>query len=248
MSKTTCDSLFNGDLLCHQHTDGYRFSIDAVLLGHYVTTTYCKGRILDLCCGCGIIGLILAYRCTDVSITGMELQVKLAGLALKNSVDNGLNDRVTIIQGDLKNISGYLDPESIQAVVCNPPYGKQQAGRINYSSEAAIARHEISATLEDCVQAASFAVQNRGRVMFIYPSSQLPFLIQVLYSKKLVPKQIQPIYSYPEASEAKLVIVDCVKNGGEQCALLPPLYIYCCKNGPYSPEVAAMYIQSEKRG
>ncbi len=244
MSDITSDSLFDGKLICHQYKDGYRFSIDAVLLAHYAQSACTGDTVLDLCCGCGIIGLILAYRCENISVIGLELQPNLVGLARTNSLENGFEDRFTVIRGDVKTISYTLKPESVQTVVCNPPYGKQKSGRISHSREAAIARHEIHADLQDCVKAASYAVQNRGRVFFIYPSTRLPVLIQALYSSRLVPKKIQPVYSYPESLHAKLVIVESVKNGGEECTLSVPVYIYQYKNGPYSPEVAVMYARS----
>ncbi|PIE57886.1 MAG: hypothetical protein CSA33_06345 [Desulfobulbus propionicus] len=242
--EITRDSLFAGALCCQQYREGYRFSIDAVLLAHYSLSVCSQGKVLDLCCGSGIVGLIMAYRSAQLSVTGVELQNKLADLARVNSLENGMANRFEVIQGDLRCINQFLAPESMQVVVCNPPYGKMETGRLSRLAEAAIARHEMQADMQDCVRAASFAVQNRGRVVFVYPAVRLPSLLIELSHHRLITKKIQPIYSYPDSSEAKLVLVESMKNGGDHCVLLPPLYIYQYKKGPYSQEVLNMYDPS----
>ena len=69
----TDDTLFNGRLVCRQHRNGYRFSLDAVLLAHFCQPAS-RDKVLDLGCGCGVIGLVLCYRHPEVQVTGLELQ------------------------------------------------------------------------------------------------------------------------------------------------------------------------------
>ena len=242
----TDDTLFEGRLICHQHRDGYRFSVDAPLVAHFCRPRK-SNRVLDIGCGCGVISLILCHRYPDLHVTGLELQPALAQLAQANGIANNFQDRFTVQQGDLRKIRDYMQPESFDIVISNPPYHKTGSGRINHEDECAIARHELKADPVSLIAAAAFAVKNRGTVVCIYPAERLATLMTVMESKRLVPKQVQPVYSYPEADQATLVMVEAIKNGGEGLQLLPPLYIYQYPNGPYSSAMEKMY-QNPKSG
>uniref|UniRef100_UPI0040575A39 tRNA1(Val) (adenine(37)-N6)-methyltransferase n=1 Tax=Candidatus Electronema sp. TaxID=2698783 RepID=UPI0040575A39 len=236
----TDDTLFNGRLVCRQRRDGYRFSVDAVLLAHFCRPAG-HGRALDLGCGCGVISLILCHRYPQLRLTGLELQSALAALAQSNAEANQLADRFEVLQGDLRRIKDAVPPESFDLVVSNPPYHRAGGGRISQMDECALARHELAADPESVLAAAAFAVQNRGMVCCIYPAERLAEVLTVMTHNKLIPKRLQPVYSYPEDDRARLVLIEAMKNGGEGLRLLPPLYVYQHRNGPYSAEVARMY-------
>ncbi|MCI5222994.1 MAG: methyltransferase domain-containing protein, partial [Candidatus Electrothrix sp. AR4] len=136
----TDDTLFNGRLICHQHKKGYRFSVDAVLLAHFARPS-AEDRVLDLGCGCGVIGLILCHRYPELRLTGLELQSALAELTRKNARANRLHDRFTVKLGDLRRIKQHIRSESYNMVVTNPPYHRTGSGRISREDECAVARH-----------------------------------------------------------------------------------------------------------
>ncbi|MCI5167931.1 MAG: tRNA1(Val) (adenine(37)-N6)-methyltransferase [Candidatus Electrothrix sp. GM3_4] len=236
----TDDTLFNGRLICRQHRDGYRFSLDAVLLAHFCRPAS-RDKVLDLGCGCGVIGLILCYRHPDIQVTGLELQPALADLSKQNIQANNLQDRFAVINGDLRIIKKHLRAESYELVLSNPPYHRVGCGRISQEDECALARHELTADPDSVIAAAAYAVKNRGTVACIYPAERLATVTAVMMKKRLVPKRIQPVYSYPEDNRARLVMIEAIKNGGEGLRLLPPLYVYQYPNGPYSAELTAMY-------
>ncbi|RWX45284.1 Methyltransferase domain-containing protein [Candidatus Electrothrix marina] len=236
----TDDTLFNGRLVCRQHRDGYRFSLDAVLLAHFCRPAS-RDNVLDLGTGCGVISLVLCYRHPDIQVTGLELQPALAELALNNAQANKLEDRFAVQQGDLRTIKQHLRAESYELVLSNPPYHKVGCGRISQEDECALARHELTADPDSVIAAAAYAVKNRGTMTCIYPAERLATVLAAMMKKRLVPKRIQPVYSYPEDDRARLVMIEAMKNGGEGLRLLPPLYIYQYPDGPYSAEVAAMY-------
>jgi len=238
--ELTENTLYNGKLICCQYRDGYRFSVDAVLVAHFCRL---KGgaHVLDLGCGSGIIGLQLAYLHPGIALTGLEIQEDLVALARKNVNRNQLNNRIEIVEADVCSIGKILAAESFDLVVCNPPYRKFGSGRINLGDQAAIARHELKADLADMLDGAAYSVKNRGAVVLVYPAVRFAHLAAVLAEKKLAMKRFQPVYSYPEDSQARLVLVEAVKNGGEECRILPPFYIYSEKNGAYSQEMQRMY-------
>lgn len=239
-SLLTDDTLFDGNLICRQYKQGYRFSIDSVLLAHF-SRPLATNHVLDLGCGCGVISLILAYRYHELKIIGLELQPELALLAHENVAANKMESRISVIEGDLRKIDETVSPESFDLVICNPPYRHPGTGRISPTDQRARARHEIDSQLDDIIGAAAFAVKNRGRACFVYPAKRTMSLIHSLKNKKLEPKTFQPVYSYPDSKEASLVLVEAIKNGGEEVQILSPLYIYTKKNGPYSGQVQEYY-------
>lgn len=239
----THDTLFAGELLCAQPVEGYRFSIDSVLAAQFVLPKAGQ-RLLDLGCGSGIIGLILAYRVPDLVVHGLELQPPLAALAQNNIEANGYGAKMKILQGDVGRIAEVVRAETYDQVVCNPPYGPPNGGRINRHAQAAVARHELSGTLEGFVRAAAYAVRNRGRVVFVYPARRGADLITLLARHRLTPKRLQPIYSSPGPGSARLLLIEAVKNGGEQFEVLAPFYIYQQQNGAYSEAMQALYQEN----
>jgi tRNA1Val (adenine37-N6)-methyltransferase len=236
----TDDTLFDGRLICRQHRDGYRFSVDAVLAASFCTPPP-QGKVLDLGCGCGVISLILCHRYPELQVTGIELQPRLAELSRSNSSANEFQNRFMIQEGDLGRIREFMQPESFDCVVTNPPYRRPGSGRINREDECAIARHELKTDLESVIAAASFCVKNRGLAVCIYPADRLASLIHTMQKHRLTAKRILPVYSYPEDNRARLVVVEAAKNGGEGVCLLPPLYIYQYPDGPYSQEMERFY-------
>ena len=239
------DSLFDGKLVCLQHKEGYRFSIDSVILAHFIRPE--KGDIiLDLGSGCGIISLILGYRWKDVlkSITGVEKQSSLVNLAKHNITLNRFDKLCHVFKGDVKSLFETVDRESFTKVLCNPPFFQSGTGRINKNREALLARHQISATLSDFISAAAAAVKNRGATYFIYPAQGLGDLLLLSKENRLEPKQIMFVYSYPQPHKcAELVLVKCLKNGGNGVDIMAPFYVYIEKNGAYSPEMARYYAR-----
>lgn len=233
------DTLFDGKLFCSQSLNGYRFSIDAILLAHFATPRP-EEQVLDLGAGCGVISLILAYRHPSLVLTCLEIQESLAALISLNICQNGLGCRIRLLRGDLRRINEVLEVGSCDLVVCNPPYYRLGSGRQNSNDEQLVARHELEAGLPDVVKAAAFALRTRGRLALIYPAARAVSLLVTLRQYQLEPKRLQMVHSYPGA-DGGLLLVEAVKGGGEELVILPPLYIYTRSGGGYSPAVAAFY-------
>ncbi len=242
------DTLFNGRLFCLQHTDGYRFSVDAVLAAHFQQPAQ-GASILDLGCGCGIISLIVMYRWKTriKEITALEVQPQLAELSRRNFAENGFADQCRVVSGNLVNILDFFPPESFSLVICNPPYYREGSGRTSADPESLYARHQILAGLAEIVGASSAAVKTGGIVVFVYPAEGLGELVGELSRARLVLKRLQCVYSYPHpAAPARLVLVAAMKNAGSGLQLLPPFYIYTRKNGDYSEEMKKLYSPNQE--
>jgi tRNA1Val (adenine37-N6)-methyltransferase len=237
--ELTHDSLFNGRLTCRQHRDGYRFSVDAVLLAHFFTPQPAE-TVLDLGTGCGIIPLILAYRRPGLRLTGLELQPQLVELARYNVESNGLADRVRILAGDLRVLDTLLAPGSFQRVVCNPPYRKVDEGRQNPDPEQAVARHELRADLEAVVRASDWLLPVGGKVDLIFPAARRAELLTVMREVGFAPGRMQAVHGYP-GGPGKLILLEGIKGGGGDLEIMPPFFICREQGGEHSPEMALCY-------
>ena len=235
----TDDSLFDGRIRCMQRSSGYRFSLDAVLLGNFISIRPAE-NILDLGCGSGIVSLILAYRWPSSQLTGLDIQPDLVELARENVAQNNLQEKIRILQGDLRQIDKYIKAGQFDWVISNPPYRKMGTGRRNIEPEQLVARHETTADVSSVVKATVWALKNKGRAAFIYPAARGATVLYELKKQGLEPKRMQMVYSYP-GSSATLLLVEAIKNGGEELTILPPFYVYQESEGEYSPEMEACY-------
>ncbi len=234
----TGDSLFNGKLVVRQSREGYRFSIDAVLLAGLTAVKPCE-RVMDLGAGCGVVPLILAYRNLGREFVGVEIQETLAELAETNVAANGFSDRIAIRRMDLREAKDCFDAGSFDLVVSNPPYRRLETGRVNRNGQRAVARHEISASVSDVFDAANHLLPVKGRLAVIYPAPRLDHLIAAARGRGFSPKRLTVIYSNA-ASPARLVHLESRKGGGEELFVAPPFFIYG-ERGQYSEAMKAFY-------
>ena len=232
------DDLLKGKLSIIQKIEGYRFSIDPILLAGFAHIKRCD-LVADLGAGSGVISLILAYRHRQIKITGIEIDAEQADMASRSLTLGSLNKRAAIIKGDLKEIKSLSPPEIYSVVVANPPYGKATSGRINPDEKIAAARHEIRGGLYDFLKAAAYLLKYRGRVNLIYPARRLADLIYDMRMTGIEPKRLRSVHSN-RGEPAKLVLLEGVKGGGVEMKVMDPLYIYDGK-GNYSKEVEGMY-------
>ena len=238
----TVDALFGGGLKLYQQKQGYRFSIDAILLADFATVRS-GNKVIDLGTGNGIVPLILAYRYASISVTGIEIQQQMAERATRNIRLNGYEDRIVIEQMDITSTVERFEPESFDTIVCNPPYRQATSGRLSPSSEKQIARHEIKARLHDFVRAAAFLVKNKGRFACIQLGERTVDVVSAMRSAGLEPKRMRTVHPFSEAN-ASMVLVEAVRGGRSGIDILPPLIIYDSTNN-YTAELNAIAARSE---
>ncbi len=244
MVKETLDNLSLGNLQLFQAENGYRYSLDPVLLARFVSIAAGE-TVVDLGTGCGIIPLILAQISAAGSLLGIERQPLLADRAKRNVEINQLTDRVTIIADDIRRVADLLPAASCDLVVTNPPYRHLGSGRIAPNDERAAARHELAGGLADFVAAASWLLKNGGSFAVIYLVERLPELLAGMVAKDIEPKRLRMVH--PRQGEAaKMVLLEGRKGGRPGLQVEKPLYIY--KNGEggrdYTEEVLQMYEET----
>jgi len=231
-------SLFEGRLSLYQYKEGYRFSIDSLLLAAFARERV-RGQVADLGTGSGVLPLLLARSAEVSSITGFEIQPDLAELARRNVELHKLDGRVSIEQADIKKMRSLRRAETFDAAVANPPFYPLGTGRINPNAQDAGARHELLATLQDFVGAAARLVKNGGRFCAIFPASRGADFICTMRANKIEPKALRCVHSR-EGENAVMVLVEGMKNAGSQATILPPLVIYA-SGQTYGSEVQAMF-------
>jgi len=232
----TLDELRLGGLRIIQKKNGYRFSVDPVLLcafGHLR-----RGEtVADLGTGSGVLPLLLAERSAAGGITGIELQPSLADCARRNVRLNGMENRVRILEGDLRRLNLELY-QRFDAVFANPPFRKPETGRKSPDPQRAGARHELSGCLEDFLKTAFLLLKDGGRFYLVFPAERLAELLEEVRRERLEPKRLRCVHSR-QGESAKLVLVEGRKRGRTGMVVDSPLVLY--EGAVYSPEVLAIY-------
>jgi len=233
----TLDSI--RDIRLYQPKNGYRFSVDSLLLYDFVNLRK-AGRIADLGAGSGIIGILLAGKYPDASVDLFEIQDNLIKLAEKNVVLNNVEDRVHVIKCDLRDLpSGQSAFPRYDLVVSNPPFRRLKSGRLNAEEEKSIARHEITLRLHECIDAASSLLRSKGRLCIIYHPCRLSELLDVMRRRGIESKRMRFVHSTP-STEAKMVLLEAVQGGRVGLKVEEPLYIYR-EDGGYTEEMERLY-------
>jgi tRNA1Val (adenine37-N6)-methyltransferase len=234
----TLEDLLGGGLRILQKKRGYRFSLDALLLAHFIRL---KGNepAVELGTGSAVIPIILQHRFGRKKIIGIEIQEHLADMALRNVRMNAMEDRIDILAGDVRNIQSLLKPRSCRVVFFNPPYRKASSGRVNPDREKALARHEIAGSLGDFLAAARHVLKEKGSVFVIYPARRLVELVWRMRLNRMEPKRLRMVHTRA-SSAAVFALVEGVMDGGEELEVIPPIFIYD-EGGSYSKEMKTLF-------
>ena len=213
------DNFMEGRLKVIQSKDGYRFSIDAILLSEFVTVRL-GDVVVDLGTGCGIILLVLLLAKPVGHVFGLEIQKELAAQAKRNTSLNGFETKMEVIIGDIRNPP--MARKWADVVLCNPPYRQVKSGRINPDPRRAVARHELLASIDDVLMAATGLLRRNGRLALIYPSVRLTDILVRMRRFGLEPKRLR--INYPTLkSRAELALIEASLGGRPGLEIGPPL-------------------------
>jgi tRNA1Val (adenine37-N6)-methyltransferase len=245
MKSETIDTILSGALTVVQPRDGYRFSIDSILLGRFVKVRK-RDRVLELGAGCGVISIMIAALWHPREVVAIEIQPEMAVLAERNAALNQL-DSIRVVNADLRaRRIGQLAPASFDVVVANPPYRALHRGRTSPNPGRRIARDESSATLAEFVTAAKRYASNGAKVAFVFDASRSTELLRWLSTNSLEPKRIRFVHPRADAP-ASTILVEARKGGGLETIVEPPLFLYD-RPGVYSDEARALMQNSAPNG
>lgn len=220
----TVDELLGGRIKIFQKEKGYRFSLDVLLIAHFVHLK--RGdHIVDLGTGSGVIAMIMAGRRECSKVIGVDIQEEFVDMAKRSVECNNLQEKVDIRMGDIRTIETLFDGNSFDVSIFNPPYRKLKSGRINPSNQKSIARHEIKGTLHDFLRAAAYVLKKSGRAYIIYPATRMVELLSSMRTAGIEPKRMRLVHSHSD-SRGEFVLVEGKKGGREELEVLPPLVVY----------------------
>ena len=232
------DDLQRGGFQIIQNPAKFCFGMDAVLLSGFSWIRK-NEKVLELGTGNGILPILLAAKTEGRQFTGLEIQPELADMASRSVILNDLTDRITIMEGDLRQADQLLGRASFDVVVSNPPYMNQNHGLTNPQEAKAIARHEITCSLEDVVCQASRVLKPGGRFFMVHRPHRLAEIMHWLDHYRMEPKRMRMVHPYEDA-DANMVLIESVRGAGSWLKMEPPLIVYESA-GVYTKEILQIY-------
>lgn len=237
--KVINDLVYFKDLKIVQNKNYFNFSLDSILLPNFVELTKSNKKILDLCTGNAPIPLVLSTK-TNAKIYAVEVQKEIFELAEDSIKMNGLEDKIILINDDVKNIVNNFETDTFDIITCNPPYFKKgEKSILNENEIKSIARHEIKIELEDVIKISRKLLKNGGSLNIVHRTDRLIEIIDIMKKNNIEPKRIR--FIYPKVGkESNLVLIDGRKNGKTGLKILSPLYVHK-EDGSYTEEVLEMF-------
>lgn len=231
------DDLIIGGLKIIQHEQDFCFSLDAVLLSRFATLRP-GASVVDLGTGSGVIALLLSALGAGKTV-GVELDGRAAAMADRSIRLNGLTDKIQILQGDFRDIRELLPAGVWELVVCNPPYRPVGRGYLNENGRQAIARHELTARLEDVLAAARYLVKYRGRFAMVHLPERMPEILQAMSLGGIEPKRLRLVQPSP-GKKPNMLLVEGIRGARPGLEVLPPLIVHQADGG-YTEEIQSYY-------
>ena len=204
-----------------QNPDKFCFGMDAVLLSDYAGIKK-DSRVMDLCSGTGIVPILLEAKYEAAYIEGLEYQKDCVDMARRSVTMNGLDGKITMTEGDVREVKEHYPQGSFDYVTCNPPYMTGHHGQTNKNYGKAIARHEILCSLEDVVLAAKWLLKETGHLIMVHRPFRLAEIFYCLKENKLEPKRMRLVYPYVD-KEPNMVLIEAVKGGRQRITVESPL-------------------------
>ena len=232
------DDLVRNGYKIIQNKDKFCFGMDAVLLTAFAKVNAGE-RVLDLGTGTGIIPILLEAKTEGQHFTGLEIQGESVDMARRSVKLNNLEEKIDIVEGDIKEASSVFRKASFDVVTSNPPYMDDNHGIKNPDMPKAIARHEILCTLDDVVREAALLLKTGGRFYMVHRPHRLTEIICTLKQYRLEPKRIRFVHPY-EDKEANMVLIESVRGGRKMIKVENPLIVYE-KPGVYKKEIHELY-------
>lgn len=214
------------------------FGMDAVLLSGFAGVREGE-KVLDLGTGTGIIPILLSAKTPAKHLTGLEIQEESADMARRSVMLNRLEEKITIVTGDIKEAGKLFSAASFDVVTSNPPYMTGKHGLTNPEDAKAIARHEILCTLEDVISKAALLLRPGGNFFMVHRPFRLAEIMTLLQQYKLEPKRMQMVYPYVD-KEPNMVLIEANRGGRPRMRIEKPLIIYR-EPGVYMPEIYDIY-------
>lgn len=221
-----------------QNPGRFCFGMDAVLLSGFARARQ-GDRVIDLGTGTGIIPILMEAKTKAEKFTGLEIQPDSADMARRSVRMNGLEKKIEIITGDIKEAESLFGAASFDVVTSNPPYMTEHHGLTNPEEPKAIARHEILCTLEDVISQSSRLLKPGGNLFMVHRPFRLVDIFVLLRKYKLEPKRLKLVYPFVD-KEPNMVLIEANRGGRARMTVEKPLIVYK-EQGVYTEEIYDIY-------
>ncbi|MGN1311078.1 MAG: tRNA1(Val) (adenine(37)-N6)-methyltransferase [Clostridia bacterium] len=237
------DDLEFNNLKIIQNEKEFCFGMDAVLLSDFAKDIKQNSKIIDFGTGTGILPILLSGKTENTEIYGVEIQEKMAEMATRSVKLNRLENRIKIINEDIKNLKNIFKKNTFDVVITNPPYKINNTGLKNENEGKLISRHEVKCNLEDIIISAKDMLKDKGVFYMVHRPERIVDICELLRKYKIEPKIIRFVYPKKE-KEANLVLIKSVKNARKFLKIEKPLIIYE-ENGDYKEEIFKIYNKKQ---
>ena len=207
-----------------QNPERFCFGMDAVLLSGFARAKK-QERCLDLGCGNGIIPILMEAKTEGKHFTGLEIQPESEDMAKRSVALNGLQDRIDIVEGDIKDASKIFGASSFHVVTTNPPYMTAQHGLTNLYEAKTIARHEVLCNLEDIIRESARLLMPGGRFYMVHRPFRLAEIISLMVQYRMEPKRMRLVYPYVDR-EPNMVLIEGLRGGKSRMTVEKPINVY----------------------
>ena len=205
-------------LSVYQKKGVFSYGTDAVLLANYALSFYksLKSRkCLDLCCGTGIIPLLMCDKNRDLTAVAVDINKEACDIAWMSAEYSNLSGRVSVVCSDLKDYKNLFAPESFDFITCNPPYMTADCGKMCTDDYKTIARHEILCNIDDIFKAAFYLLPTGGSIYIVYRPDRLSSLFNAALNNRFQIKDLVVIETTPPPCNCKLILCKAIKDGSE---------------------------------
>ena len=144
----------------------------------------------------------------------------------------------------MRKINKYFKNNSIDAIVTNPTYKKENTGIKNENKNQLISRYEVEANLEDFIKISAQLLKDKGEFYMVHRPDRIVDIIDILRKNKLEPKIIKLVY--PKINKSpNLILIKAVKNAKQFLKFEEPLIIYDEDNN-YTKQLLKIYNKEEE--
>lgn len=214
----------------------FSYGIDAIILSDFAQA---RGLVMDLGTGTGIIPIRLADGKDIKKIYGVEIQGDVAELAKESVKLNKLEEKIQILNMDLKDLRDRFSKASFDTIISNPPYMKTGSAILNEEENFALSRHEIACSFEDIISVSDYLLKPLGKIYLVHRPNRLVDILSTMRQYRIEPKYIRFVQPRWD-KKPNLVLIEGVKGGRADLKFHDPLIVYD-ENGNYLDEIYEIY-------
>lgn len=231
-----------GDWRIFQRVDGHRWSLDDLLtawLARRESAGRTIERVADIGCGIGSVLLMNAWSFAEATVVGLEAQAISAELARRSIAWNGVGDRVSVIDGDLRDPQILARIAPCDLVTGTPPYFDVRAATQSTLPQRAPCRFEHRGGPEAYLHAATQLLAPGGLFCLVVAQAQAERVEQTAKALGLGVRARLDVE--PRAGKADLIAVFALERDAP--ATRTERLVVRGRDGTFTPEFVAIRTQ-----